>query len=88
MVIWTYVENVSLSMKYNGVRLTGLIFCFTAEKKKSETSSKCVLLLCGCGCFLYVQLQKLSMKLEHTMEFLIRMTERNFAISRTKKMNR
>lgn len=34
MVIWTYVENVSLSVKYNGIRLTGLIFCFTAEKKK------------------------------------------------------
>jgi hypothetical protein len=34
MFIWTYVENVSLSMKYNGSRLTSLIFHFTAEKKK------------------------------------------------------
>jgi len=82
MVIWTYVENVSLSMKYNGIRLTGLIFCFTAQKKKiSETSSKCVLLQCGCGRYLHVQLQKLSMKLEHTMEFLLSMTVWHFAIS-------
>jgi len=40
MVIWTYVENVSLSMKYNGIRLTGLIFCFTAHKKKIRNEFK------------------------------------------------
>jgi hypothetical protein len=38
--IWTYVENVSLSMKYNGIGLTGLIFYFTAEKKNIRNGFK------------------------------------------------